>query len=133
MKVVLDTNVVISGLFFAGAPGEILNEWKEGRFDLVVSPAIIEEYVAVGERLEAKHPGISAKPFLDLLLTHATLIAAPQLPRGVSADPEDDKFLACALAGDCGVIVSGDSDLLDLVEFRGIHILNPRGFLERHR
>ncbi len=132
MKVVLDTNVVISGLFFSGLPDRILRGWRDGRFELVVSPEILDEYRDVSERLEAKHPGVSAGRFLQLLLAHATMIDAPPLPQPTSEDQDDDMFLACALAGRCAVIVSGDRHLLDLTSYRRIEILTPRQFVDRH-
>jgi predicted nucleic acid-binding protein len=60
----------------------------------------------------------------------AEIIETPGLPEQVSRDPEDDKFIACALAGDCKCIVSGDKDLLEVSGYQGVKIVAPREFLE---
>lgn len=69
---------------------------------------------------------------LELLLVQAEMCQAEPLPEAVSADPDDDKFIACALASGSKLIVSGDKHLLDVDGYRGIEILKPRAFLERY-
>jgi len=130
MKVVVDTNVLISGVFFGGMPSRVLEAWRDGRIDLVVSPDILEEYRRVGEDLAAQFPGVSLAPLLALLVMTAEIIETPGLPEQVSRDPEDDKFIACALAGDCKCIVSGDKDLLEVSGYQGVKIVAPRECLE---
>ena len=130
MKVVVDTNVLISGVFFGGMPSQVLEVWRDGKIELVVSPDILEEYRRVGEELAARFTGVSLAPLLALLVMTAEIIEPPGLPEQVSRDPEDDKFLACALAGDCQWIISGDKDLLEVSGYQGVKIVAPRGFLE---
>ncbi len=67
MKVILDTNVFISGVFFGGPPSGILKAWRDGRVQLVISEEILEEYQRVGKHLAAKFPGVDLRPILDLL------------------------------------------------------------------
>jgi hypothetical protein len=64
VKVVLDTNVFVSGVFFSGPPFQILQAWKNGKIQLVVSPEISDEYRHVGEILAGKHPAIDLEPML---------------------------------------------------------------------
>lgn len=130
MRVVVDTNVLISGVFFGGMPSRILEAWRDGSFEIVVSPEILEEYRRVGEKLAARFAGVSLEPFLALLVMTAEVIEAPALPEQVSRDPEDDKFIACAVAGGCELVISGDKDLLEVSGFRGLKIVTPREFLE---
>ena len=130
MKVVVDTNVLISGVFFGGMPSRVLEAWRDGRIDLVVSPDILEEYRRVGEELAERFTGVSLAPLLALLVMTAEIIETPGLPEQVSRDPEDDKIIACALAGDCKCIVSGDKDLLEVSGYQGVKIVAPREFLE---
>jgi len=130
MKVVVDTNVLISGVFFGGMPSRVLEAWRDGRIGLVMSPEILEEYRRVGEELEAQFPGVSLAPLLALLVMTAEIIEAPGLPEPVSRDPDDDKFIACALAGECQLIISGDKDLLEVSGYQGVKIVAPREFLE---
>jgi len=130
MKVVVDTNVLISGVFFGGMPARVLEAWRDGKFDLVASPDILEEYRRVGEELAVRFTGVSLAPLLALLVMTAEIIEPPGLTEQVSRDPDDDKFIACALAGDCQCIISGDKDLLELSCYQGIKVVAPREFLE---
>jgi putative PIN family toxin of toxin-antitoxin system len=132
VKAVLDTNVFISGVFFSGPPYQILEAWRDGKIQLVVSPDILDEYRRVGEILAEDHPGIEFKPMLDYMIQNAEIYAAPPLPATVCDDPDDDKFLACALAGGNTVIVSGDKHLLKVSGYRGIEVLKPRNFVESY-
>ena len=102
MKVILDTNVFVAGVFFAGPPYAILNAWRRGRLQLVVSAAILEEYRRVGDQLGQEFPAVDAQPSFDLLAVHAQVIEAPPLPAQVCSDPDDDKFLSCAVASNTG-------------------------------
>jgi len=130
MRVVVDTNVLVSGVFFGGMPSRILEAWRDKRIDVVVSPDILEEYRRVGEHLETQFTDVSLAPFLALLVMNAEIIEPPDLPEQVSRDSDDDKFIACALAGGCHVIISGDKDLLSISGYRGVKVVAPREFLE---
>lgn len=83
MKVVLDTNVIISGIFFSGPPARILAAWAGGGFELVASVEILAEYRQVAERLHKKYSSIDIKSILDLV-TRETRIVKP-VPVPVSA------------------------------------------------
>ena len=132
MRIVLDTNVLISGIFFGGPPARILEAWRDARIRLVLSAEILEEYQRVGEILGTQYPGVDLEPFLALLAVHAEMVEAPPLSAPVSADPDDDKFLACALAARVAVIVSGDKDLLDVSGWHGLEVLRPRLFVDEY-
>jgi putative PIN family toxin of toxin-antitoxin system len=132
VRIVLDTNVFVSGVFFTGPPFQILRAWRDGKVKLIASPEILEEYDRVGRALARKFPGIDLDPILDLFTVGAELVRAPDLPEPVCEDPEDDKFLACALAGRSKHVVSGDRHLLKVTGWRGIEVLSPRRFLEHH-
>ncbi|MFZ1947887.1 MAG: PIN domain-containing protein [bacterium] len=80
MRVVVDTNVVISGLFFWGWPYRVLEGWRDGRVEIVVSGAILEEYWGVAQRLSEEYPGVNAEPFLEMLSGLAEVVDAPGLP-----------------------------------------------------
>ena len=132
MKVILDTNVFISGVFFRGPPYRILEAWRDDKIQLVVSPEILEEYRRVGEILAEDHPEINLSPWLELVIQKASLFSAPQLTEGVCDDPDDDKFLACALASGSRIIVSGDKHLLKASGYEEIEIVKPRNFAENY-
>ena len=131
MRVVLDTNVFVSGVFFGGYPGSVLAAWRDGVIDPVVSTEIILEYVRVGERLSERFPGIDIGPALDLIAAVAELVETPPLREAACRDPDDDKFLACALAAQARYVVSGDRDLLAVSPYRGVTVVRPRDFIER--
>ena len=132
MRVILDTNVLISGIFFSGPPAKILQAWRAGKVQLVVSPDILKEYFEVGKRLSLRYPGIDMGPLLMLLARNTELVEAATLPAPVSNDADDDKFLACALASHTGMIISGDDDLLTVSGYRNIRILTPRAFVNKY-
>jgi predicted nucleic acid-binding protein len=97
VKVVLDTNVFVSGVFFSGPLYQILKAWSYGRIQLVVSPEIIAEYRRVGDILAANHPSIDFTPVLEYVLQNAECFSVQPLTEPVCEDPDDDKFIACAL------------------------------------
>jgi putative PIN family toxin of toxin-antitoxin system len=131
MRIVLDTNVLMSGIFFGGAPGNILNAWQAGQIRLAVSPEIIEEYIATAEILSERYESIPLEPVITLLTRHSELWQSPPLDEQVCSDPDDDKFLACALASGAECVVSGDKALLRVSGYRNIGVLSPRQFIER--
>lgn len=133
-RVVVDTNVVLSGIFFAGVPGRILDAWQAGQLTLVLSPAILAEYRRAGAALTARYPDASMplEPILALLARSAKIVDAPPLGEPIAPDPDDDKFLACALAAEAPIIVTGDKPLLSVSGWAGLEILTPRQFVDRY-
>ena len=129
MRIILDTNVVISGIFFAGLPYQILKAWREDKLHLLISEEILAEYRRVGETLALQFPSIDLLPILDMFGANAEVISVKCPSEPVCDDPDDDKFLACALAGECRLIVSGDKHLLKVSGFRSIRVLKPREFV----
>ena len=132
LKIVMDTNVFVSGVFFSGPPYQILNAWQSGEFELVVSQDILDEYRRVGEILAEGHPNIDLNPFLNFAIERAKVYKPVKLKEPVCEDPDDDKFLACALASGSRVIISGDKHLLKVSGYEGIEVLKPREFVDRY-
>lgn len=132
MRIVLDTNVFVSALFFGGVRGRILDAWRDGKVQIVLSAEILDEYQRVGRILAADHPGVDLEPFLALLTVEAELVEAPPLTAPVSSEPDDDKFLACASAGHVDAIVSGDRHLVVHDGWCDVVILRPRRFVDEH-
>lgn len=131
MRAVLDTNVLMSGIFFSGPPYEILSAWRHGIVTLVVSAEILDEYRRIGQRLAGKYPGVDIGPILALIAVHAEFVEAPLLREQVCEDSSDDKFFACAVASGCHVIVSGDKHLHRASGYSGIEVVSPREFVEK--
>ena len=132
MKVVLDTNVFISGVFFTGPPFRILKAWRDGLLQLVISPEILYEYQRAGEALAKQFSAIDLRPMIDLVTVSAKVFPDVKLGDPVCDDPDDDKFIACALAGKTRLIISGDKHLLKVSGFRGVRILRPRDFVDTY-
>ena len=132
MRVIVDTNVFVSAIFFKGVPHAILDAWRHKHLELVVSPEIIDEYKRVIHELAEKFPGIDPAPPLELLTLRAQVVDTPELPEQVCTDPDDDKFLACALASHTKIIASGDKALLKTSGYGGIEVLTPRAFVDKY-
>ena len=129
-RAVLDTNVIVSGVISpTGSPRRILIGWRRREFDLVLSPAILDEVARtlLLPRI-ARHYHVTAQEVTELgrLLTTRPLVltSVPRIPPTVR-DPTDDHVLALAVAGHADHIVSGDDDLLSLGRYAGIPILRP--------
>jgi putative PIN family toxin of toxin-antitoxin system len=132
VRIVLDTNVFISGIFFGGPPGEILSAWRDGKIQIALSPEIFREYEEVGKELALRYPGVDLRPFLDLMRIHAQWLdpAPKELP--ICTDPEDVKFILCALEGKASFIISGDKHLLRLGGYKSITVLRPSVFVRQY-
>ena len=131
MKVVLDTNVLISGIFFRGPPARILQAWRDQKLRLVISPEILDEYLRVANILSQQYRDIDIDPIIALITQNATMVTAPKLSEMVCDDPDDDKFLACALISKAKFVVSGDKALQRVSEYRGVQILSPTTFVDQ--
>lgn len=131
MRVILDTNVILSSIFFGGIPGRILEAYRDGRIALVLTPEILEEYRLTAVRLSQKFD-VDYDEILDWIAVHSEMITAPSLNESVCADPDDDKFIACALASGAKIICSGDKHLLDIDGYQGIEVLKPRSFVDQY-
>lgn len=132
MKIVLDTNVLVSGIFFSGPPYRILDALRQGEVQIVLSQEIIDEYSRVLDELSGKFRNIDVHPVLLLLIKASEIVAGETLSKQVCDDPDDDKFISAALSGKVDIIVSGDRHLLSVSGFSGITILKPKAFVERY-
>ncbi len=128
-RVVLDTNIFISAILGASLK-IIVDEWKAGKYTVVVSEAIAYEYLDVINRPKFKIQPDEIVSITDYLLRSAEFVTPEERILAVAADPGDNKFLEAALAGTVDFIVSGDKHLLDLKEFHSIPIITGRGFLD---
>ncbi|MBC8548202.1 MAG: putative toxin-antitoxin system toxin component, PIN family [Candidatus Brocadiales bacterium] len=128
MKVILDTNVVMSGIFFSGPPYQIMDAWRCGQLDLVLSKEIYQEYHRVAKILNKKYPVVNIHSILELIVHKAELISSIPFDTQVCEDPDDDMFLECASSANVKMIVSGDKHLLDVSGFQGIEVIKPADF-----
>jgi len=132
LRLVLDTNVLISGAFYSGPPLRILQAFIEGEFQLAFSPEILVEYKRVGEEFSQKRSNPDFESLPGLLVAQALIVEAPDLDQPICSDPHDDKFIACVLAVGADVIVSGDKDLLSISGKFTIPVMRPKEFVEQY-
>lgn len=130
IRVILDTNVLLSALLFSGEPGRIVERWKSGAFVPVFSRDTFDEF-----RKALSYPKFSltvqeiATLIEDEVLPFCEVVEIEEEVLGVCRDPADDPFLSCAVAADADFIISGDKDLLALGRFRNIPIVTVATFL----
>lgn len=127
-RAVLDTNVLVSGIFFGGKPREVIDAWIEGRLELVLTPSIIDEYVRTLDHIGESHPELEYESLLAVVIGHSVLLPDESSAEPITSDPDDDKFMLCARASGA-VVVSGDHHLLDVAGWEGVPVLPPRDFL----
>ena len=128
MNVIIDTNVFISGIFWGGIPGKILDSWINDSFNLAASPEIISEYERILTEITK-----STKPELVahwlLLIAQNAHIVEIRKRFNICRDPDDNKFIDAAISFAADYIITGDSDLLDLKSVINVKIIRPREFI----
>ena len=130
IRVVVDTNIFISS-FFGGNPRKIIDLWKSGQLILCLSRPIVDEYVGVLRRM-----GLQNERELEELLSlfahgfHTLFTAKTPKLNVVEKDPDDDKFIECAVALNSKYVVSGNKALREIKDYMGIKIQSPKQFLD---
>jgi putative PIN family toxin of toxin-antitoxin system len=135
MRIVIDTNVLVSGIVFAGTPALLLDEARMGRFELCTSPVLLDELGKVlgrtkfAQRLHRAE--LTPQGIANSLRGMATIVAPAATPRVVPNDADDDHVIAAAMTAQADLIVSGDRHLLQLRSHQRIAIVTARQALER--
>jgi len=133
MRAVLDTNVLISGVIATGVPHELLVGGFNHEYQIVVSVETLTEFretlLKYPERFHMDNEEVQKE--VETIRYFAEFVEPQEDIRAVEDDPDDDKFLEAAMAGDVDYLVSGDRHLLNLDTFRGIDIVEPRTFYEQ--
>jgi len=129
IKAVLDTNILISAVFWKGPPYRILEKGIQGNYLIVTSPLILEE---VKSRLisKFKFPEEDTLSFIETILFNSEIVEPKIRINIVKKDPSDNKIIECALTAEADFVVTGDKHLLDLQEYHGIKIIKPAQFLK---
>ena len=122
---------LFSGVFFSGPPHQILQAWRDGKVQFVLSPEIFDEYSRVGEELGEQFPAVDLRPVLELVAINAEMVSPVDSAEPICDDPDDDKFFLCAISAPCKVIVSGDRHLLVKSGYGGVKVMKPRDFVEK--
>ena len=135
MRVVADTNTVVSGLLWHGNPRRVLEAARAGTLQLYTSASLLAEFEEVLQRPKfaqrLSQVGITSHTLVMGYAALATLIEPAVIEPVIIADPDDDAVLACAVAARADAIVTGDSHLRDLKQYEGIDILTAAQLLER--
>ena len=127
-KIVIDTNIYISAIFWGGKPRIIVDLGRNGEVLIFTASEIEDE---IEEKLKTKF-GLSDEESAQILLDFSTFTMPVKISKKITVvddDPDDDKFIECAVASRAGFIVSGDKHLLDLEEYEGINIIKAADFL----
>lgn len=130
-RVVLDSNVLISALLFAGRLEPLRQAWRTGRIRPVLSKEIADEVVRVLAYPKFRLTKEEITALLETeLLPYVEVVGVPEDDRAWCRDPADDKFIRCALASRCRYLVSGDEDLRALRDVEGVRIVAPAEFID---
>ncbi|MDA3923540.1 MAG: putative toxin-antitoxin system toxin component, PIN family [Kiritimatiellae bacterium] len=136
MRIVCDTNVLISALLWGGTPGRILERIETGRDTLYTSYHLLQElakvlnYPKISRILERRN--LSSNDILELVIENAQIVETSDTPiRIVPDDPDDDHVIECAITAHADFIVTGDSHLLDLNVWKLILILSAGEYLQK--
>jgi putative PIN family toxin of toxin-antitoxin system len=131
VKVVVDTNVVISALLFGDVPGKLIALWQSGVIKPVASKDIVDEYIRVltYPKLKLFEEEINYLLYQEIL-PFFDIIDVRQGRQILEKDPQDDKFIRCALKARAIYIISGDQHLLALKSYQKIRILSPAEFIK---
>lgn len=130
MRACLDTNILVSGIFWKGVPGRILDHWVKNDFDIVATMPVLTEYQRVLRELGSKIDVNLTDEWVRVLVERATIVIPMIGIKRWSRDVNDDKFVQCALAGKVDYLVTGDKDLLEMDDRLPFEMVRPREFLD---
>ena len=131
IRVVADTNIFLSGIFWKGNfSSQIIELWRNRRIDLISSIPIIEELTKNLKSFKIKMDEDSVQEWKNMILENSLLVEPEEEINIVKDDVSDDKFVEAAVTGKADYIITQDNHLLKIKEFRGIKILTPKEFLD---
>ena len=131
MKIVIDTNVVISGTFFKGYPRKVIESIDDNKFEVYATTGIVSEYKETISEMINRKQGNLDHNILDYFISKLNFVDKKSNVK-VCRDPDDDKFINCALDSKALFIVSGDKDLLTLEKYEDIEIITAAKFCEKY-
>ena len=130
MNIIIDTNVFISAVFFGGVPQKIIEAVVRENVSAFATREIVAEYEEIVQEMESRKQGKLRQNMLTPFLEKLHMIV-PKTKVAVCRDPDDDKFISCAIDAGAIYIVSGDKDLLALESYGNIEIVTAKEFCDR--
>ena len=132
MKIVIDTNILISAIFFGGVPRNIIDLVINDKISACMNEEILSEYEDTASKMNAKGKWHINQEIFDRFLNAVEVIGTETVVN-VCRDPDDNKFIACAVDAKAIYIVSGDKDLLTVGNYDEIEIVTATEFYERYQ
>ena len=131
IRVVLDTNVLISALLFKGELSRIVGLWEKGKIVPVISKETFDELRTVLEYPKFSLSRAEIKSLIEHeILPFFEVVNVSKHVKGASRDPGDDKFISCAISANANCIVTGDKNLSDLKKYQSIRIIHTSDFIK---
>src|SRR3990167_3581967 len=130
MKVVIDTNIFVSGIFCKGSPHQVLLAWRQGRYTLITSVDILSEISKVLNDFEIKLPKEMINEWIELIIKNSIIVEPKEKIQAVKEDPKDDMFIEAAVTAKADYVISGDKHLLKLKQFGDTKIISASQFNE---
>lgn len=128
LRVVLDANLLLSAVLLGGKPGQALDLWRRGEFELAISPELLAEFSGKLRYKFAFPEDLIAE--WEAIFNERAVQSLPDYTTKVCRDPDDDKLLDLATAVGATYLVTGDDDLLTLKEYEHVRIVKPAAFLK---
>jgi len=134
MRIILDTNVFISGIFWEGNfCSQIINKWKNKNFDLIISIPILNELIKTLRNFKIQMPEEMIENWKKLIIENSITVEPKGRIEIIKDDPDDNKFIEAAISGNAEFIITQDNHLLKLKYYHGIKIITPEEFLKVFR
>ena len=133
LRIVLDTNVLVSATIRRGNQFEILQLGKLKKIQIITSQEILDEVKEVLSRPKFGFPENQIKEIVEEIKNLSIIVYPTDKVDIVKEDPDDNRIIECAIAGKADYIISGDNHLLELKEYLGIKIVNSADFMKLHK
>jgi putative PIN family toxin of toxin-antitoxin system len=130
MKIVIDSNVFVSSFFWGGYPREVFERVINGLDELYITDEILKEITSVMNSSKFVANSDEIEDYIKIIEKYSKKIISKNVLEPISRDKDDDKILQCGLDGGVDFIVTGDKDLLVLIEYEQIKIIKPKEYLE---
>jgi len=130
MKIVLDSNILVSSFYWAGNPRKVFDRVTNGLDELYITGEIIKEIISVMSREKFDTRIEEINEYIKIIESYSIKMLSQNVPQNISRDKSDDKILQCGLDGNVEFIITGDNDLLVIKEYNKIKILKPNDYLK---